>query len=197
MYFAAPVWAQGIENSVHDLRPEPWNTNGDLCAVCHTPHNADDIVSDAPLWDHTVTSATFTAYNSTTMETNPGQPAGISKLCLSCHDGQTALDSYGTMSGSNTMDANSPASFGLDLRQQHPIRFTYDTSMANADGELHNPSNTPTNLGGNIDGTMLFGSGADQLECGSCHDVHNNIALPNLLRITTADGDLCLTCHDK
>ncbi len=202
MCFASPALAQTIVGSKHDLSGESWNTtNQDLCTVCHTPHNGGrDNVTEAPLWDHSLTTQTFTPYatgNNTTMDANDvGQPAGISKICLSCHDGVTGLDSYGGVTGTNVMAANSTATFSTDLTQQHPISFTYDDTLATADGELHTPSDTNVTQLGNatIASAMLF---AGELECASCHDVHNGTSETYFLRVGTANSDLCLACHDK
>ena len=33
-------FAQNISGSAHDFSGHGWNTGGELCEVCHTPHNA-------------------------------------------------------------------------------------------------------------------------------------------------------------
>jgi predicted CXXCH cytochrome family protein len=173
------------------------------CIVCHTPHNADDTMTDAPLWNHEVTAvATYTLYDSTTLDaTDMGQPNGVSKLCLSCHDGTVAVDNYGdTTTGTIIMGAgalsDTPA-FGADLSNDHPISFTYNTALATADGGLENPSVALSGLvgGGTIDADLLY---SGKLECASCHDVHNDAAVAqSLLVMPNTDSDLCLTCHLK
>ena len=65
---------QNIQGSAHDFSNDSWNTTGQICIVCHTPHNADATVTNAPLWNHETTTATFTTYNSATMEAATGQP---------------------------------------------------------------------------------------------------------------------------
>lgn len=74
-----------VGGSVHDFSSNGWS-GGKICVVCHIPHQADASVSDAPLWNHEIGSATYTPYSSPTMSAVPGQPRGPSKLCLSCHD---------------------------------------------------------------------------------------------------------------
>ena len=86
------VIAQTIVGSAHDFSGEGWS-GGEICLPCHTPHNADTTEPDAPLWNHAVTSALYTLYDSPTMDVAPEQPRPASKLCLSCHDGTVALDS--------------------------------------------------------------------------------------------------------
>jgi predicted CXXCH cytochrome family protein len=62
---------------------------------------------------------------------------------------------------------------------------------------LHTPSDSNSGLGGFIADDMLFGTANDQLECASCHDVHNGTSLAALLRKDNTSRQLCLTCHDK
>ena len=194
-----------ISGTKHDFSAAAWNATTEICIVCHTPHNADITVAEAPLWNHeTTATATFTLYNTGTFNGSGtiGQPDGSSKLCLSCHDGITAVDAYGTVGGvpvttgqnMTTLIPGSDAGFGTDLTNDHPISFTYNTALATADGELYDPATQPA-LGGTIDTKMLF---AGQMECASCHDVHNKaVAGTKMLHIDNAGSQLCLTCHNK
>ena len=187
----ATAFAQKISGSAHDFSGAAWNTSaGEICNACHTPHNAQAI-TDAPLWDHTLTTATFVLYSTTTLDATPGQPGGVSKLCLSCHDGTVALDAFGGAAGGTTITGS--ALFGTDLSNDHPISFTYDDTLAGTDGGLNTPSDTSSGLGGFIAGDMLF---SDNMECASCHDPHN-AGQDSLLIMSNAASALCLTCHDK
>jgi len=185
--------AQTIVGSVHDFQAESWVTEGEICIPCHTPHNSQ-IISDAPLWNHEITTTSFTLYSSTTLDATLAQPTGVSLLCLSCHDGQVALDNYGgTTTGTEFMTGD--ASFGTTLANDHPISFTYNTALSTTDGELEDPSTATTIIGGTIDNDMLF---SGKMECASCHDVHNTAAVStSLLIIDNAGSALCLTCHAK
>jgi predicted CXXCH cytochrome family protein len=180
-----------IKGTRHDLSGLGGVT--EICIFCHTPHHADISVANAPLWNHEVTSQTFTPYTSATLDAAVGQPDGISKLCLSCHDGVTNVDAFGGNPGTNPMTFDD-AIIGLDLRDDHPISFTYDDSLASTDGGLWPPSSTSSGLGGTIQADLLF---ANQLECGSCHDVHDNTLDPFLRIDNSNQSALCLTCHDK
>ena len=94
--FLQNATAQTIVGSSHDFSGQTaWNTSGEICKVCHTPHNAITTVTNAPLWNHQMTNATFQLYTSATMNATTGQPDGSSKLCLSCHDGTVALENFG------------------------------------------------------------------------------------------------------
>jgi predicted CXXCH cytochrome family protein len=191
--FAINLFGQNIVGSAHDFSADSWNTSGNICIVCHTTHNADDAISNAPLWNHETTTATFNTYSSATMDAATGQPDASSKLCLSCHDGTVAVDNFGgNTSGTSFLTGN--ANIGTDLNDDHPISFTYDDALASADGGLHNPSTTNSGLGGTISEDLLIG---DQLQCASCHDVHNGSGLDNLLRLSNNASALCLTCHNK
>lgn len=183
-----------ITGSGHDFSGQSWNTTTEICIVCHTPHNANTSVANAPLWNHSLSAiASYTMYTSATMNSVAGQPDGSSKLCLSCHDGTVALENFGGVtSGTHFMTGGSV--LGSDLSNDHPISITYDAALALADGGLFNPTTTQSGLGGTISATMLI---ADKMQCSSCHDVHNSGNLANLLLKSNAASALCLTCHNK
>lgn len=180
-----PVVFADITGTDHDLSAS--TANGQLCVVCHTPHNGS-VGVDAPLWNHALTTQNFTMYTSATMNaTMPADgpmPDGISKLCLSCHDGVTGVLDYGDNTGSSPMTGDS--ALGTDLTNDHPVSFVYDAALATADGELNDPTTSPVS-------DLLFNS---QVECASCHDVHDNTNQP-FLRMSNANSALCLTCHNK
>ncbi|MFQ5747763.1 MAG: cytochrome c3 family protein, partial [Gemmatimonadota bacterium] len=193
LLFAGTATGQTIVGSEHDFSGDTWNTTGEICVVCHTPHNADATVSNAPLWNHQVTGSTFTVYSSPTLDATVGQPGGSSKLCLSCHDGTVALDNFaGKTNGTNFISGGEL--LGTDLSNDHPLSFTYNTALATADGGLNDPATASSGLGGTIDADMLF---AGQVQCASCHDVHNGSGVAKLLRKSNAASALCLTCHAK
>jgi predicted CXXCH cytochrome family protein len=196
LMFAQVSLGQTIVGSAHDFSGAAWNTTDEICIVCHTPHNADMTVPDAPLWNHQVTSVSnYTLYSSLTFNgaASIGQPDGSSKLCLSCHDGTVALENFsGMTTGTNYITGD--ALIGTDLSDDHPISFTYDAALATADGGLFDPTITPSGLGGTITNTMLYG---DKMQCASCHDVHNGAGVVFLLRKSNTASALCLTCHDK
>jgi predicted CXXCH cytochrome family protein len=183
-------FAAGIVGSRHDFSSRTWS-EGEVCKACHIPHNANSTV-DAPLWDHTITTQTFTPYTSTTMKAVAGQPDGISKLCLSCHDGTIAVDSFAGLAGGSQRIGNV---IGPNLKSgqghwKHPISITYNTDLSIADTRVYDPSVRTVSIGGTIKTAMLVN---DKLQCSSCHDVHNKSGLTKLLRI---NGDnLCLACH--
>lgn len=190
--FSIYSFGQNITGTAHDFSTTGWS-GGEICIVCHTPHNGDATVPLAPLWNHEVSTAAFTVYSGSTLDATVGQPSGESLLCLSCHDGTVALDSYGGTSGTTFLTGTDDGYVGTDLGDDHPISFTYDAALATTDGELHDPSTANSGLGGTIAADLLF---AGRMECASCHDVHGTVS-NYLLRIDNAASALCLTCHDK
>lgn len=195
MAVPASAQARPIDGSAHDFSSATWNASGEICVVCHTPHNADATVADSPLWNHEVTDQPnqggYTVYtNPATMTAVPGQPTGESLLCLSCHDGTVALDNFGGLTtGTQVMDSiNSARNLGSDLSNDHPVSFAYTDALAGTDGELELPGSTPA-----VAALLFSGS----LECASCHDVHNTTGFASLLRVDNTGSGLCQTCHIK
>ena len=187
-----------ITGSAHDFSDDSIiAAGGEICAPCHVPHNPDSANANAPLWNHEESVfITYTLYTNaaTLTATDVAQPSGVSKLCLSCHDGTVALDSFGGATGSNALISGDAGFVGTDLSLSHPVSFTYDTTLAGADGGLFDPSTDTTSLGDTIANDLLF---SGELECASCHDVHNAQDNTSLLVIDNANSALCLTCHNK
>ena len=181
---------------------------GQICNACHAPHNPTN-GSLGQLWNHTPSAvAGYTLYASgagTTMDSTPGQPGGVSKLCLSCHDGTISINAFG---GSNDATSQlmgtvaSLANLGTDLSNDHPIGMTYDAALITADGALKGLA-TAVVIGSGaktksttVNGLLYMG----KVECASCHDVHNTFTADagvNLVKVSTAGSAICLTCHDK
>jgi predicted CXXCH cytochrome family protein len=176
---------------------------------------APDAFDYLPLWNHELT-ANYAAY--TMYQNGPGAPqqgakasqaivngmtpGSTSLLCLSCHDGSVAVNSYGNsaqLSQSGGGNVIQPAYvIGKDsyLGNHHPIGFDYDAVEA-VDKEIR-PADTAT-LG--TAGTVrdhLLGAGNSRMECGTCHSVHNKGNTgERLLWRSDVNSNLCLTCHNK
>jgi hypothetical protein len=201
----AGVSFAGIQGSVHDFSGFAF-AGGQICLPCHTPHNGAQ-VANAPLWNHEVTTATYNLYNSPSLDATVGQPTGASKLCLSCHDGTVAVDSFGGETGTMFVDAfSAEANLTTDLSNDHPISFVYDADLATTDPALFDPTTKMVTIGsgdftrqGTITEVML----ADGvLQCSSCHSVHNDFVAGTqlsdaLLKISIGGSGLCLACHNK
>jgi len=179
----------------------------EVCAFCHTPHAAS--TTARPLWNREDSVASYTMYNSTfsaTIDmTVAASPQGVSLACLSCHDGTVALDAFQNAPGSggggagsegytfvgadagNLFPAASFAMLDTDLTDDHPISITYDTAADTA----FNPA-----AAGKVGTLPLYGASADQVECGSCHNPHDDTN-GVFLRASNAGSALCTTCHIK
>ncbi|MGB2907026.1 MAG: cytochrome c3 family protein [Candidatus Aminicenantaceae bacterium] len=183
---------QTIVGSPHDFSGAGWS-GGEICLPCHTPHNADNTVPDAPLWNHAVTSATFTVYNSPTMDVTPVQPQGNSKLCLSCHDGTVALDSFGGSTGTDFIDA--AGDLTTDLSDDHPVSVFWNHQTGGAgSGPYCNNCHASHNPGQQLSVLPFFDH---YVECSTCHNVHNGTGNAYLLRLPLTGSTLCLYCHRK
>lgn len=180
-----------INNSPHNLNNYPGiNIPGNqICLPCHIPHNAQapEAGQRNLLWNHAATNQTFVMFSS-----SAGQPQGTSKLCLSCHDGVTAIDSYGGTIGNTTITGT--ANLGTDLSNDHPIGVEYPTTR------IGQSWNSPDTFGPGINGSsgirLVTVNGVKRVECNSCHNPHNN-GLGNFLRVPIQQSYLCLQCHIK
>ena len=184
-----------VRNSPHDLSrsgPGPVRAvdEGQVCVFCHTPHNA---APDTPLWNRFSAPRHYRIYRSSTLDARVDQPAGNSKLCLSCHDGVLAvglLRSRGQADRITTTIARlreDHGGLGTDLSDDHPISFRYDRALAAADHQLRIPDT--------ISSDLRLGKHGD-LECTTCHDAHNN-RHGNFLRVTDRESAICVSCHQR
>jgi predicted CXXCH cytochrome family protein len=174
-----------VVGTAHDFSTKGWS-GGRICIVCHTPHGASQNV---PLWNHAMTSATYALYTSPTMDVTAGQPGYVSKLCLSCHDGTVAVDSYGGNQGSEY--ATGTALLGTNLADDHPIGIDWKHQTLETSAACQN-----CHFNDGIQPVLPFYDG--KLECATCHEPHNNgTGGVKFLRKTVAGSQLCLHCHDK
>ena len=84
------------------------NDYEEICVYCHTPHGASSAVT-LPLWNRTIKVTTYATYNelgTASLTQSVSQPGANSLSCLSCHDGQTAIDSIINMPGSGRYQAS-------------------------------------------------------------------------------------------
>ncbi|MDO9080350.1 MAG: cytochrome c3 family protein, partial [Desulfuromonadales bacterium] len=186
----------------------PASNEDEVCIFCHTPHGG---TMNTPLWNRPLPAASgFTHYTSarvsayvSTLPSNRNVNAE-SLLCMSCHDGTTAMNniinnSNRTVGGDpdNGMaamnhiittggaigDIMDPGGVGTqgqskNLSDDHPISFSYYSAwnhLANA-GKLNRADGVLAN-DPRADGIRLFGAdapGGQRVECSSCHDPHVN-----------------------
>lgn len=219
-----------------------------FCHTPHAAENIPKVGSTpgGPLWNRQLSASLYTSgtYTSTSIEASAAElsagPGGSSKLCLSCHDGTMAIDKVNVFNGVSTptisMKVNgvvtSPAympaasgattgftrNLGTNLKNDHPISFTYDSALALADGELRTPA-TENTTGGVVMNRAIGKAKPviplenNQIQCASCHDPHLNdttdtkakflrvnrlqAAQPSGGLFSQANDIICLACHDK
>jgi hypothetical protein len=242
---AAAAKIADIANTKHNLSitgpgTVKSTTESQICVFCHTPHQAENI-PNAPLWNRKLSSATYDAtntYRSSSIEASLTElakgPGGLSRLCLSCHDGTMAIGNVnvangkasqslpltgtgagGTMAPGAGIGTGFTRNLGVDMTNDHPISFTYDGTIAAADGELRAPDGAVvgTRVRGTSKPTLPLENG--QMQCTTCHDPHLRETDPlkgagKFLRanrfqeLAPAGGAfsetndiVCLACHDK
>ena len=214
---APPDVSQGPHNLAVTGPEQKVASEQRLCIACHVPHITAGV---KPLWDASATvSQTMPATTRPVEPTHatlrptesrlpdsagedtggtgrpvvayPGQPTGVSKLCLSCHDGTIAPGNIVARNQliqtaermTTTPHGKRPA--GTDLSDDHPISIRFDAVLARQKPWLKDPNT----LSGKV---ALDKNG--EMQCTSCHDPHDN-ANGKFLTIANADSGLCNTCH--
>jgi len=200
----------GIKGTKHDLSVYGAGTLKALeetqsCIFCHTPHNAEPAY---PLWGHEVTNQNYTHYTSTslvsyTSESEAPPIDGISRLCLSCHDGTVALGAVTAghqqiLTTSRYMPPDAPGYLGTDLSGGHPISIVYDASLASRRAFLH-PNLMQLKWPISDQDVKLYPTqNGYGVQCSSCHDPHGGKGssdAPPFWRKAEYE-DVCLVCHN-
>jgi len=184
-----------------------------ICIFCHTPHNARP---QTVLWNHNDTTQTFGHYSSSTLAIHTDdtartssdykvEPNGSSRLCLSCHDGVTALGAVlngdaievnnsvlTVMAGANVFDR------AKITNSHHPVSFIYNASVRDRLNVLEgaNTYKLPSNAKVRLDRDK-------RMQCITCHDPHqsqyNDPSTPFWVlggnSATEAHDAVCLDCH--
>lgn len=179
---AAVSFGQNITGSPHDFKGaanDAWNPMpGEICAPCHQPHNGTNSAGNI-LWSGTLAGAgDYTVYTSGTLA-GTSSADGSSLMCLSCHDATTTPHTGFVYNTVAVDEANTALS--RTLTGSHPI------GVADRTGQTGFQAVAPTTakyVGGNV-------------ECGSCHNPHDNTSFTNFLIGSNVASALCLDCHDK
>ena len=87
----------------------------------------------------------------------------------------------------NTKNIETYAAVGSDLRDDHPVSIEYIVS--NGLKAIGTPMDLPLFTGAS--GTL-----SNQVECATCHDVHDGGA-DMFLRVDDNNSDICIYCHNK
>ncbi|ORJ62916.1 hypothetical protein [Geothermobacter hydrogeniphilus] len=182
-----------------------------ICVFCHTPHGGDpqtplwnrpDLAlpdSSYPLYGGVVEIKTIGAAKYTNTDASIQYPNGASRMCLSCHDGVTAIgevisgeiiDSSMTMSAAGT----------IDLAKSHPISFVYNSTVMG----LINGRKTSTEYQMPPINSQAPRDSLERMQCTTCHDPHVNTrgvgySLPfwrNYTGVEATDySTTCDACH--
>ncbi|MBE0501608.1 MAG: hypothetical protein IBX47_09215 [Desulfuromonadales bacterium] len=154
-----------------------------ICIFCHTPHNAS---SRGPLWNRPDISSplgggSFPLYGRLNeiiiddiAEAKYGganeYPNGATRLCLSCHDGVTAVGAVISAWGGPIADIGPMKTMIIDLSTSHPVSFTYDSAV------LLPALNAKTGVTANQYQLPAAGILDDlsRMQCTACHDPHTD-----------------------
>jgi predicted CXXCH cytochrome family protein len=216
-----PATTVGITGTGHDLSAKANTANTQKCIFAHTPHNA---YRNVPLWNRYDGQAVV-LYNSPSLTAEARRVGGtslnkdsISAMCMSCHDGVSAMGNIKNTAQTNLKDAmdhnntkgqlaagtvqNVLANLGQDMTNDHPVGFSYkkayeeDTAVTIANARLHSMAEVKASFKTINAPFYNVGTDTDQMECASCHAAHDNRNRP-FLRMTNAASALCLACHVK
>jgi hypothetical protein len=176
------------------------------CIFCHTPHNAQPAGTlTPPLWNRVDTSNVNLVPYSWSAPANlaigfnaDDSLIGPSRLCMSCHDGVTAVDSHGPNSGVGTAQGNNngnnrilaPGRYIDNLNNTHPIGFLYQDAYNDRGANELVDITTGAKFIDNVpDGAV--GAGPDTRNRGSWTYTTNSISE------TLYSGYMtCASCHD-
>ncbi len=182
-----------IVNTKHNFSSYAWS-NHEICKPCHTPHFSD--ISQPRLWNHTLTTATYQMHDGSA-GTAVDNFDYASRMCLSCHDGTVALDSFGGSTTTGNFIPNGDK-LGTDLRDDHPVgseaEYPPDPKPSWWDGAFKATPTSGLSLKNWTDKTT--NKAFKVVGCTTCHTPHGK-GFPNLLNISNDASGVCLGCHIK
>lgn len=192
------VWSRSFEGQLNSNQPTGYSR---LCLSCHDGTIALGALRNAP--------------GSGGFNPNPEQNPPVQ---IDYAPGVTAPFPFGSIpEGSGTATGNTRR-LGVDLRNDHPISFIFDTNLVLVDKELVDPKSPPDRPANEPlypagIGPMRRYPGADfnagvpannSIQCTSCHNPHQ-VNYPKFLRANwlhnapehSGEQIICLFCHDK
>ncbi len=193
-----------------------YSRSNQICVFCHTPHKSS---GEGPLWNRKASSVSFFKhYSSPTLAIDDpavrgaseyGQPNGSTRLCLSCHDGVTALgavfatpiDPYNqypihfldVKTGISGPDVHLPYE---TYSSHHPVSFKYNATVRNI---LTSPPYNKTEYWYSpANGVKL--DRYERMQCTTCHDPHQDKSdSPSSLTpfwVSKTYAEVCRSCHN-
>lgn len=186
-----------------------------ICIYCHTPHSSS---AEGPLWNRGAVLGAFKHFSSSTLAIDDaalkdaadyGQPTGSSRLCLSCHDGVTAL---GAVFSTPSMYNPAPISFtnkktgqtgqsvaiGFEtFSSHHPVSFRYSQAVIDL---LRAPPYSRTEYWWSPATSAVKLDKQGRMQCVTCHDPHQDKStVPGPMTPfwnSKTYGEVCQSCHN-
>lgn len=202
---SASIVGYPISGSKHDFKTTGYTGDGgtfvghNKCGTCHAAHKVKKV---SPLWGRDNPTATgWIVWN--------GQDAGQALdgtentaeflsaaeltgtgtgMCMSCHDGQTAIGTYKDATGTSVpvyMRAAYRGTWGRALADMHPVGHVVPFGAPGWKADLA--------AGNAASGSNVATEARGSVGCTSCHSMHNSENSSKILR----GGDRCLACHDR
>jgi len=209
-FASSTATSQGIDATKHDL------TGGgvsEICVFCHTPHGANAAV-ETPLWNKLASSATYTTYDSTTIDGDILAVGSVSIACLACHDGSQSTDvvingpgpgnasssGVALRGGGRFLDPDQSFTLGTDLSNDHPIGIQYGGFGATpADPDFRTAGSVPGLQVATINGRQRWWIDTT----GGVNGLREKTDMILYTRDNTANGGAaeepfveCASCHD-
>ena len=192
-----------------------YDRSSQICVFCHTPHRSS---GEGPLWNRAASTRTFKHFSSSTLaiddaalstESGYGQPNGSTRLCLSCHDGVTALGAVFTTPtvessvnihfiNKGTGQTGPNVAIGYETYStHHPVSFKYSQTVINIlRAAPYNKTEywwSPTTNDVKLDKQ-------GRMQCITCHDPHqdkSDVPGPTTpFWAAKTYAEVCLTCHN-
>lgn len=209
--YAARAPKSAVYGSAHDFKTQLGGASYTLCNFCHVAHKFGSAPTGPGylLWNHTLSNvASYGVYTSDSMRSTPtdlGSQMVVSNLCLSCHDGTVAINSwYEVQAGANFQPLPTGTTFMAadttvrDLTKQHPVNFVYPDSTTAAAIGIQNAADAFS-----VDGNGNVPLFAGRMQCATCHDPHAGPSSGAHLFFRTfpstpaqtLTGTSCVYCH--
>ena len=204
--FAAP--GDGLIGSDHDFASGTGSHTASqtvgLCTFCHTPHKSQ---STLLLWNHTLSTNTFTwdVAKTTAGTTFPSIAGGTYKgptaKCLSCHDGSVAIGDIAWYKESAYSGGTGMSTFKMDAEPSHQVgpggamKGNHPVAMPYPYGQAMNTYNGQRTGSGAVltewqnDPTTLTQANIRLFNDDGTGNISPGVA-------AAATGIECSTCHD-